>query len=477
MQTRRSHYLTAGALLLATGLAGAAARGVTRAPAPPAPTTAKTTFAAPSTGAVSFTGTLDRSAVLLGQDGVARIELAIAAPPGETVRHGRRPTDVVIILDRSGSMAGDKITQARAAVRELLAQLGPQDRFALVTYSDNATLAVPLSAVGEQQRTAWMSAVAEIQPDGGTNMSSGLDLGLDVVERGRSDGRVPHVILISDGLANQGDASPEGLVRRARRAVQGEYMLSSIGVGTDFNEYLMTALADAGTGNYYYVQDSRDLSTVFAREFDAARTTVATGLAVQIDPAAGVRVVDAAGYPLEAAGDGVVFRPGSLFAGQERRIWVTLAVPRQAVGEYDLGRFALSYGAGHDRTTLRFSDTPRIACVHGEAEFYSNVDVSAWSRSVVVDAYNKMQEDVAREVKAGRRDDALRKLHAFRDETAAMNARLQSAPVAAQLDRAKELEERVGGSFEGDDQAVKQNELSKSSSAAAVDSRRAGAKK
>src|SRR5262249_21574881 len=149
---------------------------------------------------------------------------------------------------------------------------------------------------------------------------------------------------------------------------------------------------------YYYVQHSADLASVFAREFDAARTTVAAAVAVQIAPARGVRVVDAAGYPLESAGDGVIFRPGSLFAGQERRIWVTLALAPDAVGEYDLGRFSVAYGEGDHRTTLSFSEPPRIACVPGEEQFYSSVDVPAWTRSVVVDVYNKMQDDVAREV-------------------------------------------------------------------------------
>jgi Ca-activated chloride channel family protein len=476
MHSRRSHYLIAAALLIITALAGVAARGANRRAAPPPPAT-KTSFAAPPGGAVSFSGTLDRGAVLLGHDGLARIELAIAAGPGEVVRAPRRPTDLVIILDRSGSMAGDKITQARAAVREMLAQLGPEDRFALVTYADAAAVSIPLSRIDNTHRTVWTAALSEIQPDGSTNMSAGIDLGLDLLEHARADGRVPHAILISDGLANQGDASAEGLSRRAGRAARGEFMLSTVGVGSDFNEYLMTALADAGTGNYYYVQDSRDLGAVFAREFDAARTTVASGLAVQIEPGPGVRVVDAAGYPLEPAGDGVVFRPGSLFAGQERRIWVTLAVPQHAVGEYDLGRFSLSYGEGLARTTLRFAETPRIACVQGEEEFYRNVDVPAWSRAVTVDAYNEMQEAVAREVKEGRRDEALRKVQQFKDQTAPLNAHLGSAPVAAQLQRADKLAGEVAGAFEGDHQAARQNALSKSSSADALDSRRGGAKK
>jgi Ca-activated chloride channel family protein len=467
--------MAAGALLLATALAGAAARGVGRSPGP-TPAKGTATFAAPPTGRVSFTGTLDRTAVLAGRNGIVRMELALRAAPTDPERAVRRPTDVVIILDRSGSMNGEKITHARAAVRELLAQLSAQDRFALVAYSDDAAVVAPLAPVDERLRTGLLAAVADIRPDGGTNMSSGLDLGLDVIERGRAEGRVPHAILISDGLANQGDASPEGLLRRARRAAQGEYMLSSVGVGEDFNEYLMTALADAGTGNYYYLRDASELAGVFAREFDAARTTVAAGLAVDIAPGAGVHVIDAAGYPLEPTDDGVRFHPGSLFAGQERRIWVTLALPAHPIGEYELGRFALSYGDPNERTTIRFTDVPHIASVQNDDEFYAHVDTGTWGRSVVSDLYNKMQDEVAREVAAGHRDQALQRLRGFKDETAAMNAHLHSAPVVEELRSADALEAQVSGAFEGADQVQRRNELSKSMSARAVEGRRAGAK-
>jgi Ca-activated chloride channel family protein len=477
MKTKHNHLVTAGVLLLATALAGVAARAVGRSTVLPAAANGRTTFAAPATGRVSFTGQLDRTAVLRGEDGLVRMELVIAAGEVANTESVRRPTDVVIILDRSGSMTGDKIEHARAAVRELMGQLGAQDRFALIAYSDDAVVSVPLSFVGDHAREAWADTVAGILPNGSTNMSSGLDLAIDLIERARAGGRVPHVILISDGLANQGDASFEGLARRARRAARGEYMLSTVGVGSDFNEYLMTALADAGTGNYYCLQHSADLGSVFAREFDAARTTVATGLAVRIEPGRGVRVVDAAGYPLEPAGDAMIFRPGSLFAGQMRRVWVTLAAPNDTPGEYDLGRFSVSYGEGRDRTTLSFPEVPRIACVQGEEQFYSHVDVGAWTRSVVVDAYNKMQEEVARNVAAGRRDEALQKLHEFKDETSAMNARLQSAPVAAQIHSLDKLEADVAAAFEGENQRGRQNELSKSASGSAVDARRAGSKK
>jgi Ca-activated chloride channel family protein len=473
MTTRRTRLAIAGALLGATALAGAGA-----ARRSPGTTGGPAHVTAPGTGPVTFTGTLDRTSVLRGGDGVVRMELVMRAAKEPDRVIARRPTDLVVVLDRSGSMTGEKIEHAKAAVRELTSQLGTEDRFALVTYSNWATLAIPLALATPAARAGWLETVASIGPDGGTNISGGLDLAMDLVEASRGAGRAARAILISDGLANQGDPSNEGLVRRAGRAARGEYVLSTVGVGADFNEYLMTALADAGTGNYYFLRGGADLASVFAREFDAARTTVASALAVDITPADGVRVVDAGGYPLEHAGTNVRFRPGALFAGQERRVWVTLSMPHEGVGEHDLGRVSLAYADGGGRsTTLALDGLPRVACVAREDDFYAGIDKEAWTRSMVVDSYNEMQEEVAREVKAGRRDAALGRLREFKDKAAAMNQRLQAPAVAAQIGTADRLERDVMSAFEGADQAAKQNDLSKTRSAEALDSRRVGAKK
>jgi Ca-activated chloride channel family protein len=345
-----------------------------------------------------------------------------------------------------------------------------------VTYSDEAALAIPLAAADDRSRHSWTSTVAAIDPGGSTNMASGLDLATQIIDRERAAGRVPRIILISDGMANAGDASLEGLTRRARQAAQGEYTLSSIGVGLDFNEELMTALADAGTGNYYFLQGSENLADVFAREFEAASSTVASALAVRVEPATGVEVVDAAGYPLEHDRTGIVFRPGSLFAGQERRVWLTLVVPHDHAGDLDLGRFSLSYGDGKERTTLTLADVPRVACVDHEDEYYSRFDAPAWSRSVTVDAYNKMQNDVARSVQTGQRVQALRSLNDFAASTQALNERMKSPEVAAQLKRADELRGEVDAAFAGDKQRERQNQLGKMKGAEALDARRAGSK-
>ena len=326
-------------------------------------------------------------------------------------------------------------------MRTLISALGDGDRCALVTYSDYAQTRIPLGAL--RHRGSWYETVDSIVPEGGTNMSSGLDAAFAMIDVTRTSGRTPRVVLISDGLANQGDASREGLVGRAARAARGEYALSTVGVGADFDEGLMAALADAGTGNFHFLADASGLDRILSAEFATARENVASGLRVAIEPASGIAIVDAAGYPLTRDGSAVRFQPGDLFAGQERRIWVTLRVPSGAAGNVPLGRFALEYGAGGERHRLAFAETPHVAAVADESAYFASLDAKSWERGVVVDQYNALRRSVAEAVKDGRERDAVAEIQKYRTEVAAKNDKVQSKEVARQLADAEKLEERV----------------------------------
>jgi len=108
-------------------------------------------LAGAGSGLVSLKARVDRTAVLQGGDGNVRLELILTARDIE----GRKvsvPTDLLVVLDRSGSMQGEKLEQGRAAIRELIRQLGAKDRFALVTYSYEAELTIALERATKQRR-------------------------------------------------------------------------------------------------------------------------------------------------------------------------------------------------------------------------------------------------------------------------------------------------------------------------------------
>jgi len=428
----RGRAIALGVLIALTVAGGVAARHLQAPGGAPSALVGPLQFNAGSGGPVHFSGQLDRSSVLAGGDGIVKLELVIRGDELPLREQPRVPTDLVVVLDRSGSMQGPALEHAKASIRELIAQLSPEDRFALVSYASGAGVDVPLAAATPAAREQWRAVLQRIRADGGTNMAAGLDLGHGALGA-REKGRAARIILLSDGHANQGDHSLAGLTRRAGRAVAGEYVLSAVGVGSGFDETVMSRMADSGTGNFYYVESTEDLARIFADEFATARETVAQGLEVQIDPASGVVVIDAAGYPLDHAGGRVTFRPGSLFAGQERRIWLTLRTPVAESEGFDLGEFRLAYRQEGDRRELAFDETPRIACVAGEEEFYSNIDGDRWARSVMVDDYNVLRRSLAGAVAAGDRGRAMREIVEFEEMKLEQNRHMKRGDVALQL--------------------------------------------
>jgi hypothetical protein len=310
-------------------------------------------------------------------------------------------------------------------------------------------------------------------------MAIGIDLANQLLSGADRSGRAARVILLSDGHANQGDHSLPGLRRRAARAVQGEWVFSTAGVGHRFDEGLMASLADAGTGNFYYVEHVAALAGVFDAEFASARETVAAALAVSIRPAPGVQVVDAAGYPLERDGAVVRFRPGDLFSGQERRIWVTLRAPASGEGEHDLGHFSVSYRGDGERQEIGFDRTPRIACVRGEEDFFASIDGEAWARSTLRDEIGELKQKVAGAVRAGDRDRAMQEIRLYQAGKERANAYLKRADVFEAMDDLDEMAIEVEEAFAAPPSAAPrmQNRLGKQLSVEGTDSRRSGAKR
>jgi Ca-activated chloride channel family protein len=430
-----------------------------------------------SNGTVSLSSRASQGAVLAGSEGLVQVELLLTANERKSGPRNLLPTDLVVVLDRSGSMAGEKIDYARAAVLELIHQLDARDRFALVTYSTNAELRIPLRPATVSGKSAWSNRIRNIGTGGNTNMSAGLDLAYQTISSSAAENRLARVVLISDGLANHGDSSSEGLSMRARRFAQREDVLSAVGVGADFNEYLMSTLADAGTGNYYFLESAHGLAEIFAKEFEATRETVATAVAVTLTPGEGVEVVEVAGYPLERNGRRVLFRPGTLFSGQERRVWVAYRIPTEAPGEYQLGGIDVTYKDRRASRRLGLDDVSKIACVRNEETFFASVDKQAWEDSVVGESYNRLQERVAKDVREGHLEAAKEKIQSYRERQSYWNRALKSEAVERNLAEVDALSGELEDAFSGIDQDEKRNQFSKTRQQAGRDGRRAGSKR
>jgi Ca-activated chloride channel family protein len=395
------------------------------------PTPAPTPISA-SGGQVSLSAALDRSSVLVDSDGLVHVALTLRADPNaEAV--AAQPTDALVVLDISGSMSGQKLDYAKQALHQLIDRLTTRDRFGLVTYESEAQLLQPLTRADGANVAHFHRVVNELETAGGTNMSAGLDLALRQLRQRERAGAGARVLLLSDGHANEGDSSADGLMARARRVTQQDDVLSALGIGDDFNEDLMTGLAETGTGNFYYLSRVETLGSFFDAELAAASQTVASALELAFSPAAGVKLLELSGYPLQSDGADTTVRPGNLIAGQERVLWATLKVPTDTLRDLQLGSFALRFKKDDTAYELRAAALPALACVTDAARFEASIVPALWEQYTLTEQYTKAEGAIGRAIAEGDAKDIDREQRAF-ESNRALASKLGSSAVLKKLD-------------------------------------------
>ncbi len=434
----------------------------------------------PKYGVVSLSGHMTQNKVLFGGDGLATLSLTLTATEILDLDKGDvQNVDMVIVLDRSGSMGGEKILDARKAVLNLLSSLSAGDRFGLVTYSDGVQRQSNLAKVTVANRERLSAIMSRISVGGATNLGAGLQHGIDVLLSAQEIGNVRKLILISDGLANRGIADPISLGNMASISVAKEFTVSTVGVGTDFNEQLMTHIADRGAGNYYYLENPNSFAEVFQKEFNNTRTTVATSVKVQIPLAHGVSVVNASGYPVEFKNNQAIIHPGDLLSGQTRKLFLTLRVPTHKERTIEITGITAQYRHKGEPYDVTLPKAFQIACVKNQQEVFSSIDKKEWEEKVLKEDYNRLREEVAADIKSGRKTDALKRIDRYYGEQQAVNSVVGSGKVATSLERdLDDLREKVKDTFQGAPQAVqlKQKKNSKALQYEGYRGRRSSAK-
>ncbi len=189
---------------------------------------------------------------------------------------------VHLVLDVSGSMQGESIQQARVAAQSLVDKLAPTDDFSLVTFSSSAEVRIPDGPVGSR-REAIKKTIAEIKEGGGTNISGGLELGYQQAQtKSIPADAVKVVLLLSDGRANSGILSADGVSKLALDAFQNGIQTSTFGLGADYDGALMSTIAEDGAGGYYYLRDADQIAPALSTELDKRLDPAATAVELRI---------------------------------------------------------------------------------------------------------------------------------------------------------------------------------------------------
>lgn len=185
----------------------------------------------------------------------------------------RAPLALAIVLDKSGSMQGNKIIHARAGAIEALERLDARDVATVIVYDHEPRVLVPVRST--RDKSGFVNAIKRINAGGSTALYGGTELGAKQLDSLVSEGYVPRIIMLSDGMANIGPSTTEELAALSRRLAKREMTITTIGLGLDYNEDLMTALAAESGGNSYFAKSANALPEIFARDMEDAVTLTA----------------------------------------------------------------------------------------------------------------------------------------------------------------------------------------------------------
>jgi len=268
---------------------------------------------------------------MITRESVAKriIEVVITAPTPE-VAPKRMPLNIALVLDRSGSMEGDKLRFVQQAACHLIDQLDAKDQVALVSFDNVTDILAPSGAVSASQREHLKRQVNGLHARGGTDLFSGWLHGANETAGHQIPNGVNRVLLLTDGQANQGETRQATLQHHAQELRQRGVSTSTFGVGSDFNQYLLEGMAEHGGGHYYFIEHPNQVPSLFRQELGELITVVARSAQLEVTIPTGTSVTLLGEVPHFNAGGCLRVPLGEFFAGEKRFYYFEVLTPTSA---------------------------------------------------------------------------------------------------------------------------------------------------
>jgi len=350
------------------------------------------------------------------------MELRIAAD--QTTPVTRPPVSFVLAIDTSGSMAGQKIIDARRSATAILAEMNPDDLVSVVRFSSDAQVVVPLMPVRHAREQA-VAAIDRMYANGNTDIAQAMRTAERVLGPGDLS-RPQRIVLVTDGRDTSGAPRDTG-ANVARLASARGITSSALGIGVDYDAGYLMSVANAGRGNYEYLGESSALARFLSKEVRETGSTVVQDATARIDLPEGWRVRDVWGAVSDRSDGTLRLRFGPLFAGDERRVIVSLDAEAGAPGSWTTVRATYNWVAvGSSSRVEASSPALRIESVSSPADAESSIDSSVMGSVASVTASRLEQESA----EAFERGDRQRALDLNRQSAAELDRAAAAAPAA-----------------------------------------------
>ncbi len=297
---------------------------------------------AAQSGVVKVSLIANRKFIAAGQEQIVYLLVEMKAREKERDTSGtsRLPLNLALVLDRSGSMGGDKLAYTRKAASFVVNHLSEKDYVSVVAFDDEVNVLLPSRQV--TNKDALKQMLDQIAPGGSTNLSGGLISGFREVKRRARPNQVNRILLLTDGLANVGLTGP-ALIDKAGEIRKSGVGVTTLGVGSDFDEDLLLAMAEKSAGNFYFIENPDRIPAIFAEELQGLLQVVAQGITLRFRPWAGWKLAGVFGYSPKVTPEGVIFDIPDMYRGEGKFLLFELLSPKVTAGSHQAGEISIQY--------------------------------------------------------------------------------------------------------------------------------------
>ena len=222
----------------------------------------------------------DLEKVRFDEESLVTLLVGCKAPTVE-LETERQPLNLCAVLDISGSMSGEKIESMKQSVQTLVDHLSEKDQLGLVIFSTGVEKLASAKPCTADRKAELKERIAKLYAQNTTNISGATLLGFELLKA--VDGNINRVLLFTDGHANVGVTSIEGLTELVQKRPAG-LSLSTFGYGTDHDPELLMSMAKAGSGNFYYIDNPDNIASAFAQELGGLLTCYAQNVSLKVTP-------------------------------------------------------------------------------------------------------------------------------------------------------------------------------------------------
>ena len=298
---------------------------------------------------------LDKPTLLAGKKQTTFIKVGLTGFKKDN-NEKRTPVNVAIVLDKSGSMQGQKIDKAKEAAIAAIERLNKNDIVSVVAYDSTVTVVVPATKLTDKR--SLIERIRKISAGGSTALFAGVSKGAAEIRKFAEKNRVNRIILLSDGLANVGPKSPSELGALGASLQKESIAVTTLGLGLDYNEDLMTMLAQNSGGNHVFIEDADQLVEVFNYEFNDVLSVVAQEVSIDIRTAKGIRPIRVLNIASEINGQRVIVAMNQIYSEQEKYVLLEVEVPASMAGQSrEIAEVKVSYANMQTHTTDRLSSS------------------------------------------------------------------------------------------------------------------------